>query len=117
MTYSAPMYADVEFRYGNHTVKKNMFMGLIPIMLKSSHCILYQKNEEEMAKLQECPLDPGGYFIISGSERVLLMQEQIMNNRMILDKNSDGTYSCGVVRYQISITVPHIMSRVKISCS
>ena len=31
-------------------------------MLKSSKCNLYDKSEKELAKLNECPLDPGGYF-------------------------------------------------------
>ena len=35
-------------------------------MLRSCKCVLYQKNEAEMAKMGECPLDPGGYFIVRG---------------------------------------------------
>jgi hypothetical protein len=35
-------------------------------MLRSCKCALYQKNEAEMAKMKECPLDPGGYFITRG---------------------------------------------------
>jgi DNA-directed RNA polymerase III subunit RPC2 len=35
-------------------------------MLRSSKCVLYEKNEAEMAKMRECPLDPGGYFITRG---------------------------------------------------
>jgi DNA-directed RNA polymerase III subunit RPC2 len=35
-------------------------------MLRSCKCVLYEKNEAEMAKMKECPLDPGGYFITRG---------------------------------------------------
>lgn len=31
----------------------------MPIMLKSSHCVLFEKSEYEISKLNECPLDPG----------------------------------------------------------
>jgi len=42
----------------------------MPIMLKSSHCVLTGKSEYELSKLNECPHDPGGYFIVKGQERV-----------------------------------------------
>ena len=33
-------------------------------------CVLYNKNEAQLAQLGECPLDPGGYFIVRGTEKV-----------------------------------------------
>lgn len=42
----------------------------MPIMLRSSHCVLTGKSEHELAKMNECPHDPGGYFIVRGQERV-----------------------------------------------
>ena len=39
-------------------------------MLRSKNCVLSGKGEEELATLNECPLDPGGYFIIKGVEKV-----------------------------------------------
>ena len=39
-------------------------------MLKSSKCNLYNKSEAELADLDECPIDPGGYFITRGTEKV-----------------------------------------------
>lgn len=38
-----------------------------------------------MQSLGECPQDPGGYFIVKGTERVILMQEQISKNRIIVE--------------------------------
>ena len=35
--------------------------------------------------MKECPYDPGGYFIIKGTEKVILMQEQLSKNRVILE--------------------------------
>ena len=41
-------------------------------MLRSSNCILTGKSHAELAKLNECPLDPGGYFVVNGTEKVSL---------------------------------------------
>ncbi|XP_052088053.1 DNA-directed RNA polymerase III subunit RPC2-like isoform X1 [Mytilus californianus] len=67
-------------------------------MLKSSNCVLTGKSPAEMAKLNECPMDPGGYFIVRGVEKVILIQEQLSKNRMIVDLNSGrkNTVECSV---------------------
>ncbi|CAI5000559.1 ATV_HP_G0140850.mRNA.1.CDS.1 [Saccharomyces cerevisiae] len=56
---------------------KDVEIGRMPIMLRSNKCILYDADESKMAKLNECPLDPGGYFIVNGTEKVILVQEQL----------------------------------------
>lgn len=38
-----------------------------------------------MYTLHECPLDPGGYFIVNGTEKVILVQEQLSKNRVIVE--------------------------------
>ena len=40
--------------------------------------------------MQECPLDPGGYFIVKGTEKVILIQEQLSKNRIIVDTDKKG---------------------------
>jgi len=47
----------------------------MPIMLGSSNCWLTGKSHEELAVIKECPYDPRGYFVIKGSEKVVLIQE------------------------------------------
>jgi DNA-directed RNA polymerase III subunit RPC2 len=86
MTYAAPIYVDVVYYRETEIVrKKGLKIGYIPVMLRSQICCLYKKTAAEMAALSECPLDPGGYFIVKGTERVLLMQEQLSNNRIIVE--------------------------------
>lgn len=41
-----------------------------------------------MEKMQECPCDPGGYFITRGTERVILIHEQLAKNRILVGMNS-----------------------------
>ena len=57
--------------------KKDVIIGRIPIMLRSSKCILTGKSPKQLAQLKECEYDPGGYFVVKGVERVILMQEQL----------------------------------------
>ena len=33
------------------------------------------ESDAELAKMGECPVDPGGYFIVKGQEKVILIQE------------------------------------------
>jgi DNA-directed RNA polymerase III subunit RPC2 len=47
--------------------------------------VLTGRSEEELARVGECPLDPGGYFVVKGTEKVILIQEQLSKNRIIID--------------------------------
>jgi DNA-directed RNA polymerase III subunit RPC2 len=67
-------------------------------MLKSNKCNLYDKTEMELAKMNECPLDPGGYFITRGTEKVILIQEQLSKNRMLVELDRNNLMSCHVTR-------------------
>ena len=97
MNYSAPITVDIEYTRGNQRViRKGLPIGRMPIMLRSSNCILTGKSPKELAKLNECPIDPGGYFIVRGTEKVILIQEQLSKNRMIVDVDRKGNIGCQV---------------------
>ena len=97
MTYSAPITVDVEYTRGNQRViRKGLPIGRMPIMLRSSNCILHGKSESELAKLNECPIDPGGYFVVRGVEKVILIQEQLSKNRVIVEADRKGLVGCSV---------------------
>lgn len=59
-------------------------------MLRSNKCVLTDALESDMGRLQECPLDPGGYFIVNGTEKVILIQEQLSKNRILVEKDVRG---------------------------
>ena len=97
MTYSSKIVVDIEYTRGNQRViRNNLVIGRIPIMLRSNKCLLYDKSEMELAQLNECPLDPGGYFITRGTEKVLLIQEQLSKNRMLVELDRTGNMCCHV---------------------
>lgn len=66
------------------------FLGKVPIMLKSVYCSLHGQNEMDLCQLGECPFDQGGYFIINGSEKVLISQERQANNHVYVFKKPPG---------------------------
>jgi DNA-directed RNA polymerase subunit B len=66
------------------------YIGRLPLMLKSRKCPLSKKTEEELIELGEDPRDPGGYFIINGSERVIVTQEYLVSNRVLIDYGRKG---------------------------
>ncbi|KAL0236646.1 hypothetical protein PCE1_000044 [Barthelona sp. PCE] len=99
LTYSSEVkctvQAEIPTASGIQTIsEKNVTLGRIPIMLGSSHCVLTSKSPEELAHptIAECPHDVGGYFVVRGAERVLLMQEQMSKNRVIVEIDSKGQY-------------------------
>ena len=64
--------------------------GKIPIMLKSSICILNQYNYISPEVMEECKMDPGGYFIINGSEKTCIGQEKPADNIIFCYKQKPG---------------------------
>ena len=60
---------------------KNMvFVGKLPVMVKSHICHLSNEPDENLFLVNECPYDQGGYFVINGSEKVLIAQERSAAN-------------------------------------
>ncbi|ETS62613.1 hypothetical protein PaG_03253 [Moesziomyces aphidis] len=98
ITYSAHIFVNIEYTRGSKIIRrKNVAIGRIPVMLRSNKCVLANKSEKELAKMSECPLDPGGYFVVKGTEKVILVQEQLSKNRIIVEADSKkGTVSASV---------------------
>ncbi|XP_066258243.1 DNA-directed RNA polymerase III subunit RPC2 [Euwallacea similis] len=91
LTYAAPISVDIVYTKETQRLsRKGLLIGRMPIMLKSSNCTLYNKSEFELAKMNECPLDPGGYFVVKGQEKVILIQEQLSKNRMLVEEGKWG---------------------------
>lgn len=98
-TYAAPIMVNIAYWRGARQIsRKHVCIGRLPVMLRSDKCILSSANESEMGGLQECPLDPGGYFIVNGTEKVILVQEQLSKNRILVEKD------LRMADYQASVT-------------
>ncbi|WP_457741678.1 DNA-directed RNA polymerase subunit B [Thermococcus sp.] len=88
LTYSAPLYLEmIPVVNGIEQEPVEVRIGELPIMLKSKACRLYGLSDEELIKLGEDPRDPGGYFIINGSERVIVSIEDLAPNKTLVERD------------------------------
>ena len=85
-TYSSELYADYVLNAGTPQEERlpQNFIGKIPVMLGSVLCHLNNKTDKEKMEMGECPSDPLGYFIIKGSEKIVLMQEKLRVDRIFI---------------------------------
>ena len=101
-TYASNMTIDLNIKYivrtgenleNSQTIIKKLpkiQIGKLPIMLKSSLCVLKQYSHIESETLGECNFDAGGYFIINGSEKTILGQERAAENQVYCFNVSKG---------------------------
>lgn len=103
LVYSAPLFVDVSRRHISLTADgqenevlvdemEQVPIGDIPIMLKSSYCVLDGKSNKDLAALGECPYDQGGYFVVNGSEKVLIAQERMTANLVYVHQDKRGGF-------------------------
>ncbi|MEK6878719.1 MAG: DNA-directed RNA polymerase subunit B'', partial [Nanoarchaeota archaeon] len=90
LTYSAPIHLEITIKQDNQTDSQNVEIGKIPIMVKSKACNTYGMSKEELIANYNDPLDPGGYFIINGNERVMVMTEDLAENQPFIEKKKEG---------------------------
>lgn len=87
LTYAAPLSMEITIKSGNRTETQEVEVGKIPIMVKSSVCNTSTMSKEEEERNYLDPLDPGGYFIINGNERVMVLIEDLAANQPFIEKS------------------------------
>ncbi|MCS5532047.1 MAG: DNA-directed RNA polymerase subunit B [Candidatus Poseidoniales archaeon] len=125
LTYYSPVHLDFQIiRDDKPTpdVEERVHIGNLPIMVRSAQCNLHanhishlcgdadrklspQTSTEDADRLTELlrragedPLDPGGYFIINGTERVLISMEDLAPNRVTVEKNKKYAHETEVAK-------------------
>ena len=88
LTYSIPLKLEMSIvdDYEEKDVQVPE-IGLLPIMIGSKKCNLSGMNEKELIHYGEDPMDPGGYFIVNGTERVLITLEDLAPNKILVELN------------------------------
>ena len=84
LTYAAPMQLDMTLvTSGERQEPVVTTIGQLPIMVGSTACNLFGMNDDERTSHGEDPLDPGGYFVVNGTERVLMTLEDLASNKIM----------------------------------
>ncbi|MEE8402012.1 MAG: DNA-directed RNA polymerase subunit B'' [Candidatus Hydrothermarchaeaceae archaeon] len=73
-------------------------IGMLPAMVRSKICNLYGMSDDELIEKKEDPIDPGGYFIVNGSERALVTIEDLAPNKIMLEKSEKYKKATEVAR-------------------
>jgi len=90
LTYSAPVYLEISVKSGSDSEHSEVEIGRMPIMVKSKYCNIYGMNKDQLIENNIDPADPGGYFIINGNERVLVMIEDLAPNLPFVEEDSQN---------------------------
>jgi DNA-directed RNA polymerase subunit B len=86
LTYASPVMLECSIvEDGKILESRFIHVGDMPVMAKSNACILHNLVESKLIDLGEDPRDPGGYFVINGSERVIVGLEDLSYNKIIVD--------------------------------
>jgi len=92
LTYSASLNLEITIKQEGQLESHNVEIGRIPIIVKSDSCNLSNLSKEELIKEYIDPLDPGGYFIINGNERVIVMTEDLAANQPFIEKSKGNIF-------------------------
>ena len=91
VSYSAPVMMEASVvEDGKILESRFVHIGDIPVMVRSNACILHNFPSQKLIEHGEDPSDPGGYFIINGSERVIVGLEDLSYNKIIVDREKVG---------------------------
>ena len=106
LTYSAPVTLEITIKKDGQIDSEVVEIGRIPIMVKSKVCNTYGMSNEELIKNYNDPLDPGGYFIINGNERVMVMSEDLAENQPFIENNSKGALTLRIFSSRGTYRIP-----------
>jgi DNA-directed RNA polymerase subunit B" len=86
LTYAAPIQLGLTLVHGSDRQEPVITtIGQLPIMVGSVSCNLYGMNDAERIARGEDAFDPGGYFIVNGTERVLMTLEDLASNKIMTE--------------------------------
>ncbi|MCK4553186.1 DNA-directed RNA polymerase subunit B, partial [Candidatus Pacearchaeota archaeon] len=109
LTYSAPITLEISVKKDNQVDSEVVEIGRIPIMVKSKVCNTHGMPKEELIKNYNDPLDSGGYFIINGNERVMVMAEDLAENQPFIENDRKGNLTLRLFSlrgtYRIPVTI------------
>ena len=113
LTYSAPVTLEITIKRGDQVDSDVVEIGRIPVMVKSKVCNTFGMSQQELVDSYNDPLDPGGYFIINGNERVMVMAEDLAENQPFIENNSKGNLNLRLFSLKGTYRIPITISESK----
>ena len=113
ITYAAPVTLEITVKKGDQVDSGEVEIGRIPIMVKSEVCNTFGSSEKKMIEDYNDPKDPGGYFIIKGNERVMVMAEDLAENQPFIEKNKKGELNLRLFSLRGTYRIPVTISENK----
>jgi len=111
LTYASPIMLECSIVEDGRIIESRFIhVGDMPVMVKSNVCILHNLPESKLIELGEDPRDPGGYFVINGSERVIVGLEDLSYNKIIVDSEE----TAGILNYKAKVYSSIVGYRAKL---
>ncbi len=105
LTYYAPIQLEMTLVQGEERHEPEVAtIGQLPVMIGSQVCNLCGLSDDQRIRFGEDSHDPGGYFIVNGSERVLMTLEDLASNKIMTEYT---------VRYNERIYVAKVFSQYR----
>ncbi|MEM7822909.1 MAG: DNA-directed RNA polymerase subunit B [Candidatus Aenigmatarchaeota archaeon] len=90
LTYAAPVFVEITpIINGVREKPEVVHICDFPIMVRSKYCLTSGLSEQELIAAGEDPKDCGGYFIINGTERAVILIEEIASNKPVYEWSKD----------------------------
>ncbi len=113
LTYAAPITLELTVKKDDQVDSETVEIGKIPIMVRSKLCNTYGMSREQLIETYHDPLDPGGYFIIRGNERVMVMAEDLAENQPFIETNSKDELTLKLFSSKGTYRIPVLISESK----
>ncbi|MAG79086.1 DNA-directed RNA polymerase subunit B, partial [Candidatus Pacearchaeota archaeon] len=113
LTYSAPITLELTVRKDEQVDSEVVEIGRVPIMVKSKVCNTHNMSKEDLIKNYSDSLDTGGYFIVNGNERVMVMAEDLAENQPFIENDSKGNLNLRVFSSKGTYRIPTIITENK----
>lgn len=114
LTYAAPLMLNLTLEHdGIEEEAAQAELGRLPVMVRSKACPTSEMIEEELIKMGEDPVDPGGYFIINGTERVIIAIEDLVPDLPLLERKALGIEVVRLFSEIPGLRIPHLLERAK----
>jgi DNA-directed RNA polymerase subunit B len=110
LTYSASVFLEISVKQENQFETHDVEIGRVPVIVKSKSCNTSGLGKEDLEKIYFDPHDYGGYFIVNGNERVMVMSEDLAENQTFIEKSKTKSLMLrlfskrGAYRIPMSIT-------------